>query len=59
MGKSSGIDCVADWMERMSLDASLEQKEAMVLKVKEASIQKKGLLTEEEFKKIFDGVVHG
>jgi isopropylmalate/homocitrate/citramalate synthase len=59
MGKSSGIDCVADWMERMSLDASLEQREGMVLKVKEASIRKKGLLTEEEFKKIYDGVVHG
>jgi len=50
---------VADWMERMNLDASLEQREAMVLKVKEASIQKKGLLTEEEFRKIYDGVVHG
>ena len=59
MGKSSGIDCVTDWMERMNLDASLEQKEAMVLKVKDASINKKGLLTQEEFKKIYDGVVHG
>jgi hypothetical protein len=50
---------VADWMERMGLDASLEQREGMVLKVKEASIEKKGLLTEDEFKKIYDGVVHG
>jgi isopropylmalate/homocitrate/citramalate synthase len=59
MGKSSGVDSVADWMERMKLDASQEQREAIVLKVKEASIRKKGLLTEEEFKKIFDSVVHG
>jgi len=59
MGKSSGIDCVADWMERMGLDASQEQKEAMVLKVKQAGIQKKGLLTEEEFRKIYEAVVHG
>ncbi len=53
------MDSVADWMERMNLDASQEQREAIVLKVKEASIRKKGLLTEEEFKKIFDRVVHG
>ena len=59
LGKSSGIDSVADWLDRMNLDASQEQREAMVLKVKEASLQKKGLLTEEEFKKIFDSVVHG
>jgi isopropylmalate/homocitrate/citramalate synthase len=59
MGKSSGIDCVAEWLERMNADASLEQREAIVLKVKEASIQKKGLLTEEEFRKIYDSVAHG
>jgi isopropylmalate/homocitrate/citramalate synthase len=59
MGKSSGVDSVADWMEKMKLDASQEQREAIVLKVKEASIRKKGLLTEEEFKKIFDSLVHG
>jgi hypothetical protein len=43
----------------MNADASLEQREAIVLKVKEASIQKKGLLTEEEFRKIYDSVAHG
>ena len=43
----------------MGIDASQEQREAIVLKVKDASIQKKGLLTQEEFKKIFDAVVHG
>ena len=59
MGKSSGIDSVAEWLEVMGIDASQEQREAIVLKVKDASIQKKGLLTQEEFKKIFDAVVHG
>jgi len=59
MGKSSGIDSVAEWLEKIGADASPEQREALVLKVKEASIQKKGLLTEQEFKKIFDQVVHG
>lgn len=59
MGKSSGIDSVAEWMEKMGADASVEQREAIVLKVKEASIQKKGLLSQEEFKRIYESVVHG
>jgi len=59
MGKSSGIDSVAEWMEKMGADASVEQREAIVLKVKEASIRKKGLLSQEEFKKIYESVVHG
>ncbi len=59
MGKSSGIDSVAEWLEKMGADASQEQRDAIVLKVKEASIKKKGLLSQDEFKKIFDSVVHG
>jgi isopropylmalate/homocitrate/citramalate synthase len=59
MGKSSGIDCVAEWLEIINADASLEQREAIVQKVKQFSIEKKGLLTEEEFKQIVDSVVHG
>ncbi len=59
LGKSSGVDSVAEWLEKIGAEASQEQREAIVLKVKEASIKKKGLLTEKEFKKIFDRVVHG
>lgn len=59
MGKGSGIDNVADWLEMIGAEASQEQREAIVLKVKDASIKKKGLLSQEEFRKIFDGVVHG
>src|SRR4030042_7128613 len=59
LGKSSGIDSVAEWLEKIGGDASQEQREAIVLKVKDASIKKKGLLTEQEFKKIVDSVVHG
>jgi isopropylmalate/homocitrate/citramalate synthase len=59
MGKSSGVDSVAEWLEKMGADASPEQRQAIVLKVKEASIKKKGLLTDKEFKKIVDRVVHG
>jgi isopropylmalate/homocitrate/citramalate synthase len=59
MGKCSGLDSVAEWLEKLGADASPQQREAIVLKVKEASIKKKGLLTEKEFKKIVDRVVHG
>lgn len=59
LGKSSGIDSIAEWLEKIGGDASQEQREAIVLKVKEASIKKKGLLTEKEFKKIYEKIVHG
>ncbi len=59
IGKSSGVDSVADWLDRMQTDASQEQRDAIVVKVKDFSIRKKGLLTEEEFKQIVDSVVHG
>jgi isopropylmalate/homocitrate/citramalate synthase len=59
MGKSSGIDSVAEWLEKTGLDASQQQREAIVIKVKEASMKKKGLLNEKEFKKIVKEIVHG
>jgi isopropylmalate/homocitrate/citramalate synthase len=59
MGKGSGVDNVVDWLERIGAEASQEQREAIVLKVKEASIKKKGLLDQEEFKRIYESVVHG
>jgi len=59
MGKSSGVDSVVEWLEKTGLDASQEQREAIVQKVKEASILKKGLLDEKEFKKIVQEIVHG
>jgi len=59
MGKKSGVDSVAEWLEKVGADASPEQKEAIVLKVKEASLKKKGLLTEKEFQDIVKQVVHG
>jgi isopropylmalate/homocitrate/citramalate synthase len=59
IGKSSGVDTVVEYLERIGAEASQEQKEAMVQKIKEASIRKKGLLTIEEFKDIYNSVVHG
>jgi isopropylmalate/homocitrate/citramalate synthase len=59
MGKSSGVDTVVEYLEKIGADASQEQKEAMVQKIKDAAIKKKGLLTVEEFKQIYNSVVHG
>jgi isopropylmalate/homocitrate/citramalate synthase len=59
MGKSSGVDTVVEFLEKMGADASQEQREAMVQKIKEASIKKKGLLNMEEFKEIYNRIVHG
>ena len=59
LGKSSGVDTVAEYLEKIGQDASQEQREAMVQKIKDASIKKKGLLTIEEFKDIYNSVVHG
>jgi isopropylmalate/homocitrate/citramalate synthase len=59
LGKSSGIDSVAEWLEKIGMDASQEQREAIVLKVKEASMKKKGLLNVEEFRTIVREIVHG
>jgi isopropylmalate/homocitrate/citramalate synthase len=59
LGKSSGVDSVAEYLEKIGQDASQEQREAMVQKIKDASIKKKGLLTIEEFKDIYNSVVHG
>ncbi len=59
IGKSSGVDTVVEYLEKIGADASQQQKEAMVQKIKDASIKKKGLLTIEEFKEIYNAVVHG
>ena len=59
IGKSSGVDTVVEYLEKLGVEASQEQKEAMVQKIKEASIKKKGLLTIEELKDIYNSVEHG
>ena len=49
LGKGSGAPSVAIWLEDRGLEASPEQIEALTLLVKEKSLEKKGLLTDEEF----------
>ena len=57
MGKNSGIDSIATWLDDRALEATEEQRLAMVSKVKEKALEKKDLLTEEEFMAIYREVV--
>ena len=52
LGKNSGLDSVRIWLERLGMTASDEQMQAMLLQVKDRSIQKKALLSVNEFRDI-------
>jgi len=57
MGKNSGIDSIATWLDDRGLEATEDQRLAMVSKVKEKALEKKDLLTEEEFMAIYREMV--
>ncbi len=59
MGKYSGRDSIAWWLEKAGLRASESQIDAMLPEVKEKSIAKKGLLTKEEFQQIAEKHLNG
>jgi isopropylmalate/homocitrate/citramalate synthase len=50
LGKGSGVASVGIWLERLGLEATPEQAEALTQLVKEKSLEKKGLVSEEEFR---------
>ncbi len=57
MGKNSGIDSIATWLDDRGLEANEDQRLAMVSRVKEKALEKKGLLTEKEFMTIYKEAV--
>jgi isopropylmalate/homocitrate/citramalate synthase len=57
MGKGSGIDSVKIWLEQIGIEASEEEAMKMTMEVKLYSLNSKRLLTQDEFKKIAQGVV--
>lgn len=58
LGKGSGLDSVAIWLDKMGFPpASEEQTLAILTEVKSTSLQKKGLLSEDDFGKIAQGVL--
>jgi isopropylmalate/homocitrate/citramalate synthase len=58
LGKGSGLDSVLIWLDKCGLGpASEEEMQAILDEVKAASLQKKGLLSEEDFVSIAQGVL--
>jgi isopropylmalate/homocitrate/citramalate synthase len=58
LGKGSGLDSVLIWLDKLGLGPSNdEQTMAILREVKAKSLQKKGLLTEDDFHKIATGVL--
>ena len=60
LGKGSGLDSVAIWLDRHGIeDASTAEIEEVLREVKAKSLEKKGLLDDEEFLSIVDKVLPG
>lgn len=49
LGKGSGLDNIADYLEQLNLSADEGQRARLLEAVKSASLRKRGLLTKEEF----------
>ncbi|MQG76671.1 MAG: pyruvate carboxyltransferase [SAR202 cluster bacterium] len=57
LGKGSGIDSVAIWLQNLEISASDEEMQEILVQVKATSLQKRALLTEEDFRGITEKVV--
>jgi isopropylmalate/homocitrate/citramalate synthase len=57
LGKGSGRPSVQHWLTLMGKKATEEQIDEILVKVKEKSLTKKGLLTEEEFQEIVNRIL--
>ncbi len=57
LGKGSGAPSVEIWLEEMGQEASPAQVEALTVMVKEKSLEKKGLVTKDEFRAMTDEVL--
>jgi hypothetical protein len=58
MLNSAGLDSVMIWLDKLDFPpASDEQTMAMLQEVKATSLQKKGLLTTDDFRRIARGVL--
>lgn len=57
LGKNSGPPSIAEWCEKLGIDATEDERMAMLQQVKAKSFEKKDLLTTDEFKTIVDRVL--
>ena len=59
LGKGSGLDSVLIWLDKLGLASGTdEERTAILQEVKATSLRKKGLLTEDEFRRIAEGIVN-
>jgi len=56
LGKGSGLDSIAAWLDKHDLSATTEQIELILVEVKARSLEKKGLLGDDEFLAIVEQV---
>jgi isopropylmalate/homocitrate/citramalate synthase len=56
LGKGSGLDSIAAWLDKHDLSATTQQIEQILVEVKARSIEKKGLLGDDEFLAIVEQV---
>ncbi|MEE9277754.1 MAG: pyruvate carboxyltransferase, partial [Dehalococcoidia bacterium] len=54
LGKGSGLDSIAVWLDKHGLSASTREMEAILVEVKAKSLEQKRLLSDDEFLKIVD-----
>ncbi|MGB5104913.1 MAG: hypothetical protein WBO04_16560, partial [Steroidobacteraceae bacterium] len=59
LGKGSGIDSVRLWLEELGVRATDDEQLALLQLVKRASLEKKALLTPEEFRDLAGRAVAG
>jgi isopropylmalate/homocitrate/citramalate synthase len=59
LGKGSGIDSVKNWLKKFNIQANDEEAMKVVVEIKSISLNKKGLLTEQEFKAAVAKVLPG
>jgi isopropylmalate/homocitrate/citramalate synthase len=57
LGKGSGLDNIVVWLDRLGLKATDEEVQAILVEVKAKSLEKKGLITPDEFRAIADRVI--
>jgi isopropylmalate/homocitrate/citramalate synthase len=58
LGKGSGLDSVLIWLDKLGLGPATDEEMGVILQeVKARSLEKKGLLTEDEFRAVAEGVL--
>ena len=57
LGKGSGIDSVGMWLDRLGITATTEQMQELLAEVKALSLEKKALLTDDEFRRLAERVI--